>query len=92
MQKNLFSYLVGVGGLLLLCSCGTGKKDEVKVDIKNEAPISAEVEKKEVAQNTEETTAPETTTDEQKVENTTVAQATPAPETENQAATENKVA
>lgn len=34
MQKNLLSYLLGIVALTFVCSCGTVKKDEVKVDVK----------------------------------------------------------
>ena len=32
MQKNLLAHGFAVASLALLCSCGTGKKEEVKVD------------------------------------------------------------
>ncbi len=85
MQKNVFSYVLGVAALSLLCSCGTCKKEEVKVD---QAPIEQKTEAvKEVAQN------------EAPVAATTVADATPATATtpvdepkDEKAAEENKAA
>ena len=57
MQKNLLANVLGIGALVLLCSCGTGKKDEVKVETKDQtqpvAPVEGEKKEagKEVASN-----------------------------------------
>lgn len=51
MQANFLSYLLGIVALSFLCSCGAGKKDEIKVDIKDQAPIEQTDKKsEEVAQ------------------------------------------
>jgi hypothetical protein len=45
MQKNIFSCALGVVVLSLFCSCGTCKKEEVKVDAKDQAQVE-QIEKK----------------------------------------------
>lgn len=100
MQKNVFSYVLGVAALSLLCSCGSAKKDEVKVDVKDQAPIEQKADaSKEVAQAEQQPQAEQAAvaTTENKEAATTVAQATPAAEApvenkEAKAAEENKVA
>ncbi len=97
MQKNAFSYLLGVVALSLLCSCGTGKKEEVKVDVKDQTTEAT----KEVALADQPQAEQAEATTENAVEsseaNTTVAQVTPSevPVESNEAdaaAEENKVA
>ncbi len=87
MQKNVFSYAIGVAALSLLCSCGTCKKDEVKVDVKDQAPIEQKSEAaKELAQNEVPTTPG---TEATPAEVTPATEATPAeatPVEENKAA------
>lgn len=62
MQKNLLANVLGIGALVLLCSCGTGKKDEVKVETKDQtqpiAPVEGEKKEagKEVASNEQQAT------------------------------------
>lgn len=50
MQKNLLSYLLGIVALTFVCSCGTCKKDEVKVDVKGIEQADKKSDNKEVAQ------------------------------------------
>lgn len=90
MQKNAFSYVLGVAALSLLCSCGAGKKEEVKVDAKEAAPVeqtaTAPEANKEVALAEQQPTAEAAAT-----ENTTVAQAE-VPADAAKASEENKAA
>jgi hypothetical protein len=98
MQKNVFSYVLGVAALSFLCSCGTGKKDEVKVDVKEQAPIEQKADaSKEVAQAEQQTQAEQAVATTESKEATAVAQAMPGTEApveskETKAAEENKVA
>jgi len=89
MQKNAFSYVLGVAALSLLCSCGANKKEEVKVPVE-QAPTTEQLP---VEANKEVALADQQPSGAAEA-NTTVAQADVPPVESNatKASEENKVA